>query len=330
MKAIIPVAGAGKLLRPHTYTQPKPLIPVAGKPILGHIIENLLDAGIKDQIFVVGYLKEKIQNYVQSSYKSTVNATFIEQTPRHGLAHALWVCREEIKKSKEILIVLGDTIFDQETKEVLKIKGSVLVVHEVDSPREFGIATTDSKGYVSEVKEKPEIPISNLALTGLYKIDQVPKLLESLELTLQNPLEEGEEYSLPDALMHMIQSGVKFKAHRAENWFDCGRTSTLLEANKILLQRHQSKKYPKFHNVVCIPPVFLAPNCQIENAIIGPNVAVGEFANIKYSIVKDSILGAYSTLENVTLSHSIVGNDTRLNGKSSSVNLGDNTEIDLG
>ena len=329
MKAIIPVAGAGKLLRPHTYTQPKPLIPVAGKPILGHIIENLLEVGIKEQIFVVGYLKEKIQTYVEDTYKESVKAIFVEQTPRQGLAHALWVCREHFANSREILVVLGDTIFDQATKEVLQIPGSVLAVHEVETPRDFGIATVGKKGWVKEVKEKPEIPISNLALTGLYKIDHIKELLTVLEKMMAEPLEEGEEYSLPDAIMHMIDMGIKFRAHRAENWFDCGKKSTVLEANRILLQKSYTKKIPKFNNVVFIPPVHIAKNCFIENAIIGPNVAIGESAHIQFSIIKNSILGAFSSLNNVALEDSIVGNDTRITGKASEVNLGDNTEIDL-
>ena len=329
MKAIIPVAGAGRLLRPHTYTQPKPLIPVAGKPILGHIIENLLEAGIRDQIFVVGYLKEKIQAYVEEAYKGKVKPVFVEQTPRKGLAHALWVCKKHIKNTSEILIVLGDTIFDRATQEVLKIPGSVLAVHEVDTPRDFGIAIIGKNGRVKEVKEKPEIPISNLALTGLYKIDHIKELLKVLEQMMEEPLEKDEEYSLPDAIMHMIQMGITFKAHRAENWFDCGKKSTLLEANRILLQKSFTKNLPSFKNVVFIPPVYIADNCHIENAIIGPNVAIGESAHIQFSIIKNSILGAFSSLHNVTLEDSIVGNDASLTGKASQVNLGDNTEIDL-
>ena len=143
---------------PHTYTQPKPLIPVAGKPILGHIIENLGSVGINDLVFVVGYLKEKIQEYVLSQYADKVQATFVEQTPRKGLAHALWVCKDQLEDTQEILVVLGDTIFDQATQEVLDLPGTVLAVHEVDNPREFGIATVQEDGRVTALVEKPKHP----------------------------------------------------------------------------------------------------------------------------------------------------------------------------
>lgn len=172
MKALIPVAGIGTKLRPHTHTQPKPLIPVAGKPILGHIIENLIEAGITKQIFVIGYLREKIQSYVEDNFGDKIEAEFVVQEPRKGLAHALWVAREEIKGAREIVINLGDTIFGPDTNKVVQMEGSVFAVQEVDDPREFGVAMLDHEGYVTKLDEKPEIPTSNLALVGMYKIDR--------------------------------------------------------------------------------------------------------------------------------------------------------------
>ena len=143
MKAVIPVAGAGTKLRPHTHTQPKPLIPVAGKPILGHIIESLLKVGITQQVFIVGYLKEKIQDYVESRYGEVIDAEFVIQEPRKGLAHAIWIAKEHIIGEEEILVILGDTLFGKDIKKILGIKGGVLGVQEVDDPRGFGVAVQD-------------------------------------------------------------------------------------------------------------------------------------------------------------------------------------------
>lgn len=329
MKAVIPVAGVGTKLRPHTHTLPKPLIPVAGKPILGHIIDNLIAVGIRDQVFVVGYLREKIQDYVESHYKGQIDMEFVVQEPRKGLGHAIWMTREHIQNTEEILIALGDTIFGDDTEQLLAMEGSVLAVQEVDRPGEFGIASVDPKGVVTKLTEKPKIPTSNLALIGMYKIDQVPMLLTVLDEMMQQGIKEDEEYFLTDALMHMVAKGVRFHTLKVEDWFDCGRSNTLLQANQILLSRVPTHNETRFPNSVIIPPVYIAENCDIQHSIIGPFVAIGENAVIRNSIVKNSILGAYSTLDSIHLDQSVVGNDTLLKGKSTAINIGDNTEIDF-
>lgn len=329
MKAVIPVAGIGSNLRPHTHTQPKPLIPVAGKPILGHIIDNLIEAGITDHVFIIGYMREKIQEYVELHYEGRIQMEFVVQEPRKGLAHALWVSREAIKDSEEILVVLGDTIFGVDTRKVLELEGSILAVSQVEDPRKFGIAILDDKEKVKMLREKPEIPTSNLGLVGMYKISPVSVLIEELEKMMQQAIPDGHEYPLVDALMGMIHRGYVFRVHKVEHWFDCGERKSLLQVNRILLER-KGDHIPKVgRNSVIIPPVYIAENCIIENSIIGPHVAIAENARILNSIVKNSILGAYSTLDSMMLNASIVGNDTALHGKFTSVNIGDNTEIDF-
>ncbi|MEZ4825018.1 MAG: sugar phosphate nucleotidyltransferase [Bacteroidia bacterium] len=327
MKAVIPVAGVGTKLRPHTHTQPKPLIPVAGKPILGHIIENLLDAGIRKQVFIVGYLREKIQEYVETRYAGQIEMEFVVQEPRLGLAHAIWTAREVIRDCKEILVLLGDTIFGDDTRHIIEAEGGMLAVHQVDDPREFGIAMLDEAQYVKKLSEKPDIPTSNLALVGMYKITHIPVLLEVLEEMIHPSV--NAEYSLTDALMQMIVRGVKFRTYRVDNWFDCGRKQSLLLTNRILLERLHDFPTGNPYNSVIIPPVYIAEGCEIRNSIIGPYTAIAENARIENSIVRNSILGAYSRLESIILNHSVIGNDTTLKGKANSINIGDNTEIDF-
>jgi glucose-1-phosphate thymidylyltransferase len=330
IKAVIPVAGVGTTLRPHTHTQPKPLIPVAGKPILGHIIENLMSVGIKDFVFVIGYLGEKIEEFVRARYEGQINMEFVVQSPREGTGHAIWVARNSFIEADEILIVLGDTIFDVDLEAVLRALDSTVGVQVVDDPRKFGVAMLDENGYVINVVEKPRIPKSNLALVGLYRIKEVSALVDALQNLIANK-ERGDrnEYHLTDAIMKLIAAGVRIRTHMVDNWFDCGQKESLLETNRILLERIQNFPEYNFLDCVILHPVHISENCTIEGSIIGPNVAIAENAVIKNSIVKNSILGAYSQLESIVLNGSVIGNDASLRGKSNSVNIGDNTEIDF-
>jgi glucose-1-phosphate thymidylyltransferase len=170
MKAIIPVAGAGTKLRPHTYTQPKALIPLAGKTILSIIVDQLHEAGIKDFIFIIGYLGEKIQDYVQKQYPG-LNCHFVQQNERFGIGHAINLTREYVGND-EVIIILGDTIADYDVKEVINSPVSMLGVKKVDDPRNFGVAEIEEDGFISRVVEKPSIPKSNMALVGVYKIKE--------------------------------------------------------------------------------------------------------------------------------------------------------------
>ncbi len=329
MIAMIPVAGVGTQLRPHTHTQPKPLIPVAGKPILGHIIESMLDAGVTRQIFVVGYLRDKIKEYVLGDYGDQINAEFVLQEPRKGLAHALWVAKDAVGDAQEMIVNLGDTIFTVDIQRILAMEGSALAVHQVDDPRNFGIAMLDEQTFVKKLTEKPSIPTSNLALVGLYKIEELTLLYSILEEMVKKPIKVTEQYAFTDALMEMVTRGVKFRTMTVENWFDGGHKKTLLQTNRILLERKGRHHNYQYHNTVIIPPVHIAEGCEINHSIIGPYVAIAEGSRINYSIVRNSILGAYSRLESIILQNSVIGNDTSLRGKTNSINIGDNAEIDF-
>jgi glucose-1-phosphate thymidylyltransferase len=330
IKAVIPVAGVGTTLRPHAHTQPKPLIPVAGKPILGHIIESLLAVGIKDFVFVIGYLGEKIEEFVRGRYEGQIQMEFVVQSPREGTGHAIWVARNAFIDAQEILIVLGDTIFDVDLKGVLMAPTSTVGVQVVDDPRKFGVAMLDENGFVTSVVEKPRIPKSNLALVGIYRIKEVGALVDALQALITNKQRgDRNEYHLTDAIMRMIASGMRLRTHMVDNWFDCGQKESLLQTNRILLERIQTLTEYNFPNCVILHPVHISENCTIEGSIIGPNVAIAENAVIRNSIVRNSILGAYSQLDCIVLDGSVIGNDASLRGKSNSVNIGDNTEIDF-
>jgi len=330
MKAIIPVAGAGTKLRPHTYTQPKALIPLAGKTILSIIVDQLKQAGISEFIFIVGYLGEKIEDYMNQQYPE-LKTDFVFQQDRQGVGHAVKLTRDLVG-GDEVFVVLGDTIAEFDLKEVLDSPFSMLGVRKVDDPRNFGVAELDEDGMVNHVVEKPQMPKSNQALVGLYKIKESSMLFDCLENNIRQGLRSQGAYSLTDALDCMIKAGAKFKSFKVDNWFDCGKMETLLESNATLLKKYGGNvnKDHGFENTVIIPPVSIGAGCNIKNSIIGPNVAIGENTTIDYSIIKSSIIGSFSNLFDIVLDNSLIGSDTGIVGESRTLNIGDNTEIDLG
>lgn len=330
MKAIIPVAGAGTKLRPHTYTQPKALIPLAGKTILSIIVDQLHEAGINEFIFIVGYLGEKIQDYVKAHYPD-LTCHFVFQNERFGTGHAIDLAKE-IVGNEEVLIVLGDTIAEYDVKAMIDAPYSMLVVKKVDDPRNFGVAEIDEDGFITRVVEKPAIPKSNMALVGIYKIIETKALFVCLKKVIEKAAQQPGELSLTDALECMIQTGAKFKSVKVQSWFDCGKKETLLKSNATLLKKFGGTVIgmERFENTIIIPPVSIAEGCEIKNSVIGPNVSIGENTLLNYTIVKESIIGSFSKLYDVVLDDSLIGSDTGIKGETRSLNIGDNTDIDLG
>ncbi len=332
MKAVIPVAGAGTRLRPLTYTQPKPLIPVAGKPIISFIIDQLVDVGVRDFVFVIGYLGEKIKNFLDQAYPE-LNKEFVVQEERLGSAHAIWSVRDCIRDAGEVIIFFGDVIIDVDFKKVLNAPTSILGVKKVDNPREFGVVEFGPGKVVRRVVEKPRIPKSDLAMVGFYKIKEVDKLLQALDFNMTNNIRSNGEFPLTDALMWMIEKGVKFKTITVDNWFDCGKKEVLLETNATLLERDgyasSDHDLPPFDNTIIIHPVSIGEGCDISNSIIGPHVTIGSNVRISFAIVKESIIGNYASIKEIILQRSVVGNDAAITGLRQSLNIGDNTEIDF-
>ena len=330
MKAIIPVAGAGTKLRPHSYTQPKALIPLAGKTVLSIIIDQMREVGIHEFVFIVGYLGDKIRDYVQAKYPD-LKAHYVQQIDRQGIGHAIKITKEVVNND-EIIVVLGDTICEYDIQDVMNSPCSMLGVKKVDDPREFGVAEIDGEGFIDHVVEKQQIHKSIMAWVVIYKIKESDQLFQCLENNFLKGLRSHGEYSLTDALDCMLQMGIKFKPFKVESWFDCGRKETLLESNATLLKKFQRKAESEynFENTVIIPPVSIGEGCDIKNSIIGPNVTIGENTKMSYSIVRNSIVGSFSNLFDIVLEASIIGSDTSLRGETRTLSIGDNTNIDLG
>jgi glucose-1-phosphate thymidylyltransferase len=324
MRAIIPVAGIGTRLKPHTYSTPKVLLNVGGKPILAHILDRLIEEGITKATFVIGYLGELIREYVRKNYPQ-MKVDFVEQENMEGLGHAIYTAIPTFDDEK-IFIILGDTIFDVKLGNVLKQKNSSLGVKEVDDPRRFGIAVLKN-GFVEKLVEKPQKPVSNLALVGLYYIANSKLLVQSLEELVQKDIRTKGELQLTDALQIMIDKGEKITTFPVDGWYDCGKPETLLSTNKFLLEQKSFSK--KYENVVINMPVYIAEDVEIENSVIGPYTTIDKAANIKDSVIKNSIVGSNALVSKSLLDNSIIGNNSIIKGSFKRLNSGDSSEIEF-
>lgn len=321
-RAIIPVAGAGTRLRPHTYVVPKTLLTVADKPILGHILDGVLSAGIQEVVLVVGYKGDQVVEYVRRAYPQ-LQLRWVVQEEAAGLGHAIWCARQYLDGSP-VLIILGDTIVEVDWTGLLCCPDNVVGVHRVDDPRRFGVVVLQD-GVVSGFVEKPEEPLSDVALVGLYLIRESHWLREALEELLHRGFRTRGEYQLTDALELMRQRGACFHPFVVEGWYDCGKWETLLETNRHLLARRGNN--PRLDGCAVIPPVYIAPTARIEAAVIGPYASVGESATIRLSVLRNTIVNAEAYVEAVVLEGSIIGARAVVQGRAQCLSVADESEV---
>lgn len=329
LKAIIPVAGAGTRLRPFTYTQPKALIPVAGKPIISYIIDDLKRRGLNDFLFIVGYFGEKIVDYVTENYPD-LKAEFVFQAKREGIGQAIFLVKEFIQPEDEIIIVLGDSVIDIDASFFTSTKSSI-AVKKVKDPTRFGVVEFGEQQKILRFVEKPKIPKSNMALVGMYKIIETDLLFSILEKYEKDIIHTVGQFQLTDVLNEMLKQGVDFNLVNADQWLDVGNGEILLNSNALLLSKFGGHVSPtaKIENSVIVEPVYIADNCHIVNSIVGPNVSLGEHTRVQHSIIENGIIGSYSNLDTMKLSEFVIGSDSSLKGASQTITVGDNTEIDF-
>ena len=324
MRAIIPVAGVGTRLRPHTYTLPKVLINVAGKPILGHILDAIIKQGIDETTIVTGYMGKLVQEYVQKNYK--IDVSFVPQRDSLGLGHAIWMAKDTFG-DEPIIIILGDTIFDVDISLASKSSYSSIGVKPVDDPRRFGVVELKDGRYITRFVEKPEKYVSNLAIVGIYYIANPKLLKECLNELITKNIKTRDEFQLTDALQLMLTKGETFTTFPVEGWYDCGKPETLLSTNRFLLDK--SQLIQNFANTVIIPPVYIAPDAFIERSVIGPYATVAEGAVVSDSVVRNSIISDGSHVSNCLLEESIIGNNAIVKGFFYHLNVGNSSEINF-
>lgn len=326
MKAIIPVAGIGTRLRPHTHTVPKALVQVAGKPILGHILDELAPLDIREVVLVTGYMGDRVESYVDDAYPD-LDVSYVQQEERKGLGHAIHLAGRCVATGP-VLIVLGDTVVTADFSALVGGGRTLIGVKEVEDPERFGVVVVDDERVTSLV-EKPDTPPSNLAIVGLYYIVNVDLLFECLNEVVEKDIRTKGEYQLTDALLLMLERGEEMGIFPVEGWHDCGRPDTLLATNRFLLRRSGGNGGQVPGSIV-LQPVAIDPTAVVERSVIGPFVSVAAGATIRNSVVRDSILNANSVVERSLLSGSLIGEGAVVKGNFQRLNVGDSSEIEFG
>ncbi|MDI3339513.1 MAG: sugar phosphate nucleotidyltransferase [Sphaerobacter sp.] len=324
MNVIIPVAGLGTRLRPQTWSKPKPLVTVAGKPVLGHVLDSLLQLPLDQVVFVTGYLGEQIEDYVRTNY--TFPATFVEQEEPLGQSHAVLQARDVVTGPS--LIVFPDMLFEADLAQVEQVDADgALFVKEVPDPRRFGVVVVDD-GRITRLVEKPADAVSNLAIVGIYYFRAIEDLFEAIEYQMAHSIQTKGEYFLADAIQHLIDRGKRFTWLPVSVWEDCGKPEALLDTNRYMLTQ-LGNHVPDIPGSVIVPPVVIDPTATIKNSIIGPYASIGARVTITNSIVTDSIVDEEAQIETAMLTRSIVGRHAYVRGNSVRVNVGDSSNVIL-
>ncbi|MDD5474126.1 MAG: sugar phosphate nucleotidyltransferase [Candidatus Methanoperedens sp.] len=334
IKVVIPAAGAGKRLFPHTFTKPKPMVYIAGKPIIGHILDRMKDVEPEEIIMVVGYKKEQIVSYVDKNYSDIFDIRYVDQDEQLGLGHSIYVARDEIGGS-DIMIALGDMIFKAGYFEFYKHHltngdcSASIGVREVDDPTKYGIVEVEGK-YIKRLEEKPSHPKSNLGIAGVYFVKETPVLLSILEEMIEQNKRTRGEYQLTDALQEMVNRGYNLKTFFVSSWYDCGHPESLLETNRVLLDEKEDIDHiHQIKDSVIIQPVAIGDNVTVINSVVGPHASIASDSYIESSIISDSVIGSRSHISKVNLQRSIVGDDASVHGKHNSLNIGDSSSIEF-
>ncbi len=300
--AIIPVAGKGVRLLPYTAHCPKTMLDVAGEPIIAHILRQVEDCGIKKVVFIVGYQKESFIEFIRTHYQH-LDVTFVEQAEQKGLGHAIYLAKQYVQGP--CLIVLGDTIIDDELSPLVKQNKNAVCVKYVEDPRRFGVVEMQD-GRIINFEEKPEHPKSNLVLIGAYSFLDSTELFSALEEVIASGKTVRNEIQLTDALSVLLARGMEIVPVEIKNWFDCGTVEILLETNRILLKRQELVSAPVPSNTKITPPCYIAPGVVVENCVLGPYVSVSEGAVLKNCTLKDAIISRNTRAENITAEHIIL------------------------
>ena len=324
--AIIPVAGTGTRLRPHTHTVPKVLLNVAGKPMLAYILDELPALGIQSVVLIIGYLGEKVREYVATHYPK-LDVHYVEQPERLGLGHAISLAEPQAN-GRPVLIILGDTIFDADLPGVIQRWENAIGVKEVEDPRRFGIVETAADGRVTRMVEKPEHPTSKLAITGIYFFTDGTPLFAALKELQHRGVRTRGEFQLTDGMQLLVERGATIRTFPVNGWYDCGKLETLLETNRVLLDR--SNPAPRREGTLIHPPVALADDAVVENAVLGPHVTIAAGAQVRNAVVRDAIVNENATVEEVLLEASVVGDHAVVRGGFRRVSVGDSSEVQLG
>jgi len=335
MKLIIPMAGMGKRMRPHTLTTPKPLIPVAGKPIVQRLVEDIakvVDEPISEISFVVGRFGEEAEkNLLAIADKLGAKGKIAYQDEPLGTAHAI-LCAQESLRGK-VIVAFADTLFKADFVLDQSNDGTIWV-QKIEDPSAFGVVKVDQNNIITDFVEKPKDFVSDLAIIGIYYFKDGENLRKELQYLIDNNLQEKGEYQLTNALENMKNKGVKFSPGAISEWLDCGNKNSTVYTNQRILSIKESEEtlvHPdaKIEHSVVIPPCYIGAGANITHSVVGPYVSIGEGSQISDSRISNSIIQSNSRVRGAIVSNSMVGNHATIKGKSLDLNLGDYSETDL-
>lgn len=332
LRVVIPVAGEGTRLRPHTFALPKVLVPVAGKPMLGHILTELEAFDVDEVTLVIGYRGDQVREYVTGAFSHKFR--FVVQEQMLGLGHAIWMTKPEAGAEPQgpLLIILGDTLFDADLGKILNSTDSWIGVKEVEDPRRFGVVALDGD-RITEMIEKPADPPTKLASVGIYLLQEPAALYAALDKLVAEDRRTANEIQLTDALQDLIAAGATLKPFEIDEWWDCGKPETLLDTNRRMLDRDARRGLdsatPTIEGSVIVPPVFIDGAATVEDSTIGPHVSIGPGAEVRGSTLSDSIISAKVRITSSQLKGSIIGESATVQGATGTLNIGNEAEVDL-
>ncbi|HKS05832.1 MAG TPA: sugar phosphate nucleotidyltransferase [Gemmatimonadaceae bacterium] len=324
MKVIIPLAGKGTRLRPHTHVTPKPMLRVAGKPVMQYIIDDLTKlGGIDEVVYITGHLKEKVEDYARKALP--VPSVFIEQKVQDGTAGAVALARPRV--DQPVLIIFVDTIFDADLSIINRSDADGIIwTKEVEDYQRFGVVVTDASGNMTKIVEKPKEPISKRANIGLYYIKNWKLLYEGIDHVLSRPQNKGEWY-LTDAFQYMIDKGAKLKVIDVAGWYDAGKIDTLLDTNRVMLEKGRARRPANTNGCTIVDPVYIEDGVTLEKSTIGPNVSISAGSTVRGSTIRESVIGAKTQITQCNIHASLIGDEVVLEGVNGSVTIGDHSEV---
>lgn len=330
MKVVIPLAGKGTRLRPHTHVTPKPLLRVGDKPVMAYILDDLRELGVEEGVFITGHLKEKVEQYMEESYPD-FHARYVEQPVQNGTAGAVELARPFV--DSDLLIIFVDTLFDADLSIVRDLPddvAGVIWVKEVEDYQRFGVIVTDEEGFMRRIIEKPKEPISKLANIGLYYIRDWQLLFEGIEHTMKAGPGASGEYFLTDAFQYMVDRGARIRTVPVEGWYDAGKPETLLDTNRHVLETGRGQRPAEAEGVVIHDPVHIADGVELAECEIGPNVTLGAGTRVVGSTLRDTIVGEGVSIEGCALHDSLIGARVQVAGVRGQVDLGDDSVVRAG
>ena len=332
LKIVIPMAGYGTRLRPHTWSRPKQLLRLADKLVIDHVLDTFTTLPNLDQsefIFIVGYLGNKIEEYVHHAYPD-LNVRFVQQPVMRGQSDAISLAKDYL--DGPMMMLYGDTLIKTDFSFVPTEKAAAVAwVKAVPDPRRFGVACVGQDNWVTQLVEKPQTKDNNLVLVGCYYFSDSMELLSAIQEQMQRNISLKGEFFLADAVNIMLEHGLKMRVEQVQTWLDAGIPNDVLKTNRYLLDHghDNTSQAVNRQDAVIIPPVFIHPSATIEQSVIGPHVSIGESCKIQRCIVRDSIIDDLSAVSNAIMEHSLVGREAQINRQAAVMNVGDHTELSL-